>query len=400
MENKTENKSRKKVEVEAGIREGIEEFIEESHMRGGMPLAKDIWKYLRRAHDYKHHIAHLISTLHTLGYTYKKVKKRYADKFKPAAVENKILYLRELFENRVLGEGDKLEEIYVDESYIDETHVQGMCWVKEGASRDILVPTSWNRICMVAAISIHGWVGVNYSTLHHDLRASEVNGIISSGSIMYFKAGKVDQPDYHNNFNKHNFTDYFENRLLVNLQQPSVIIMDRCRYHLFNDENEFNPRSARRDELEEWYLAQNFEKFDSKLKLKDLRELACKHVPEPRSKLQNLAEESGNSVLYLPQYHPELNPIEMAWSKVKQGIKDSPIFNMREVLTEQLPASYREVDGLFARKLFQHVEKEISASLELINAHPDNYPSQPDSETDVANMENPKIEQKIEYSTT
>ena len=32
-------------------------------------------------------------------------------------------------------------------------------------------------------------------------------------------------------------------------------------------------------------------------------------------------EASGASVLYLPPYSPDLNPIEKAWSKLKQGLR-------------------------------------------------------------------------------
>jgi len=37
-------------------------------------------------------------------------------------------------------------------------------------------------------------------------------------------------------------------------------------------------------------------------------------VYTPNNIIEQLAQEDGHEVLYLPKYHPELNVIEMAWA--------------------------------------------------------------------------------------
>lgn len=40
-----------------------------------------------------------------------------------------------------------------------------------------------------------------------------------------------------------------------------------------------------------------------------------------RPQIQRLIEDAGASVLYLPPYSPDLNPIEMIWSKIKRLLR-------------------------------------------------------------------------------
>jgi transposase len=40
-------------------------------------------------------------------------------------------------------------------------------------------------------------------------------------------------------------------------------------------------------------------------------------------KIQALIEEKEATLIFLPPYHPELNPIELAWNKIKQFLRKS-----------------------------------------------------------------------------
>jgi transposase len=43
------------------------------------------------------------------------------------------------------------------------------------------------------------------------------------------------------------------------------------------------------------------------------------HKPE---RIRELVRERGATILFLPPYSPDLNPIELAWSKLKAALKD------------------------------------------------------------------------------
>jgi transposase len=47
--------------------------------------------------------------------------------------------------------------------------------------------------------------------------------------------------------------------------------------------------------------------------------------------IRELIEEAGAGVLYLPPYHPELNPIEEGWSKLKQFLRSEEARNVGDL---------------------------------------------------------------------
>ena len=141
---------------------------------------------------------------------------------------------------------------------------------------------------MIAGISKDGWCGVNYKTLVEDLILSEKEGVFHSGSIKYFKvSNNPEEQDYHSNFSKQTFLDYFHHLLLPSLITPALLIMDRyhlyllhiyiyiyrCTYHTMLPEDVFNPRKSRKSELQEWLTMKGIE-FHSTMKVLQLKMLA------------------------------------------------------------------------------------------------------------------------------
>jgi transposase len=69
--------------------------------------------------------------------------------------------------------------------------------------------------------------------------------------------------------------------------------------------------------------------------------------------VRSLIESRGASVLYLPPYSPDFNPIEQAWSKLKQllrGVKARFLEQLDPALTQALVA----ITPGDARAFFQH----------------------------------------------
>jgi len=80
-----------------------------------------------------------------------------------------------------------------------------------------------------------------------------------------------------------------------------------------------------------------------------LDNLGAHKVPEVRP----LIESRGAQLLYLPPYSPDFNPIELAWSKLKQqlrGVKARVIDQLEVAITEALAAITAEN----ARAFFRH----------------------------------------------
>jgi transposase len=70
-------------------------------------------------------------------------------------------------------------------------------------------------------------------------------------------------------------------------------------------------------------------------------------------RVKELVEERGCELLYLPPYSPDLNPIEVAFSKIK-GILRKVEVRTREALIEALGAAISVVTVRDARGFFEH----------------------------------------------
>lgn len=69
--------------------------------------------------------------------------------------------------------------------------------------------------------------------------------------------------------------------------------------------------------------------------------------------VRELIEEAGAQVLYLPPYSPDFNPIEEAFSKIKNLLRKAGA-RAREALVVALGEAIREVSEEDARAFFEH----------------------------------------------
>jgi transposase len=65
-------------------------------------------------------------------------------------------------------------------------------------------------------------------------------------------------------------------------------------------------------------------------------------------------EGAGARVLYLPPYSPDLNPIEMAWSKIKQFLRKAQARTV-ETLYEAIAQALQTLSPTDAKGFFKHV---------------------------------------------
>ena len=66
-----------------------------------------------------------------------------------------------------------------------------------------------------------------------------------------------------------------------------------------------------------------------------------------------MIEATGARTMFLPAYSPELNPIELMWSKVKNFIKKTVISNTEE-LYQALADALETITPDDAQNCFQH----------------------------------------------
>jgi transposase len=69
--------------------------------------------------------------------------------------------------------------------------------------------------------------------------------------------------------------------------------------------------------------------------------------------VQRLIEKAGTEVLYLPPYSPDLNPIEKAWSKLKQILRSAKT-RTKEALEIAIAEAIRMITPDNAKAWFNH----------------------------------------------
>ncbi|XP_060870314.1 uncharacterized protein LOC132944816 [Metopolophium dirhodum] len=175
------------------------------------------------------------------------------------------------------------------------------------------------------------------------------------GGLLYFKS-KKSTADYHNEMNN-TFYDWFRG-ILPKLKDNSVIVMDNASYH--SVEVDPIPTMAwKKNEIVEWLTSKGcvietpVVKHLIMEKVRDIRHLHHKYV------IDEEALKSNKMVLRLPNYHCELNPIELAWGVVIDHVRyNHTTFTLKAVLKLLMEAVKPVTSGMWADFINQTIKEE------------------------------------------
>jgi len=157
------------------------------------------------------------------------------------------------------------------------------------------------------------------------------------GSFLYFrgKKNKRVNPDYHGEMNWELFSKWLKEKAIPSLPDRAVLVLDRASYHLLPTDAT-RPASSKltKAELVEWLAAHNaLPRGHTAASLlqhpaaggftrAELWELCKQNKPVPIYQVQQLLDAQGRDLrlLILPVHHPELNPIECMWARLKNNV--------------------------------------------------------------------------------
>ncbi len=264
------------------------------------------------------------------GFTYGIGKRRSALKERDYVILARRRYLRQKRLNR-LPDGSLIRpEVYLDETFINKNHSNQFTWYFEEDGPTVNKPSGkGERVIVVNAITMNGWV---------------------DGAQLVFQA-KRKTGDYHGQMDYKNFSNWFEEMLLPNIPENSIIIMDNASYHNTTEETAFPKANARKENLRKW-LDDNEIPWGTDMLKPELYALCKSHEPKPEYKIDKIAEAAGHSILRTPQYHPELQPIETCWGVVKNHMAKHCDFTLNK-FRKNLPVAFSQVTTKTCQGLIQ-----------------------------------------------
>ena len=320
--------------ISDSIQSIVRSYIRKANQSGRCITREILREYLERvAPEESIYIRTLGRTLDRWGFTYGKGRRSQHLKEKDYVVAARQRYLREKRANRK-GEDTKRSEVYLDESYVNKNHSNDFTWYSGEDGPCVQKPTGkGDRLVIINAITKNGWV---------------------PSAKLVFKSTKK-TGDYHGQMNLELFSKWFENKLLPNIPEKSLIIMDNASYHNCIASYSAPVFSSKKDTISRWLKQNKIPVRDDCLKA-ELIEILERLSPEPTYIIDEIAKSQGHEVLRTPPYHPELQPIETCWGIVKNEVARNCDFTMANLVI-QLDAAFEKVTSKTCQGLIKKIRQ-------------------------------------------
>lgn len=268
-----------------------------------------------------------------MGFKYKMQNNRKFLCEQSSVVHKRIQFLRNYSQLKKSG----YQFVYLDETWIFSKGGNKRIWQDD----DIKSATNCNS------------QGKRYIVLH----AGNTDGFIENADLIFSTKAKT--ADYHDNMNTEMFTKWLKEKLLINLREPSVIVLDNAPYHS-EFLNKTPNNSWNKTSITEWLNANNIIYPEHSLKI-ELLMLVKRHQRPKEYIVDNIIHEHGHLVLRLPPYHCQFNPIENIWGICKRYYDNHIGRNghSEEAVLEMWQEALCQVTPEMWQKSVEHADKII-----------------------------------------
>lgn len=326
-------KGRPSYAVDASQQQLVRSFIRQANLEGQYITLESIRDLLQQRQEKNvFHITTLAKTLDRWGFEFGKGIRTQHLKEKDHVIAARHRYLRKIRKNRSGPDNTVRPVVYLDETYVNKNHSNDFTWYFGEDGPCIQKPTgNGERLIILNAITRDGWVP-NVQTTFNSLR----------------KTG-----DYHGQMNAEIFQKWWQEKLLPNIPNNSLIVLDNASYHNTLSIHSAPTLTCSKERIREWLESNKISCSSDSLKA-ELVEVLQKLAPEPLYKIDDIAREKGHEVIRTPPYHPELQPIEICWGVVKNEVARNCKFTMKD-LGIQLEQAWKKVTAETCRKIIKQV---------------------------------------------
>jgi len=278
------------------VRRTIHEFYDNLEY----PTSTKLLSKYQEKTDYKGSKTSMWRILKSLHFKYKKCN----DGRKFLMERNDIVAMRVKFLRTMCNlrqNNDTRPVVYLDETWVNQNHTRGYIWQNETNSEGLKVPTGKGSRLIIchAGSSSFGFV---------------------AGSKLVFRCQSGTNVDYHTQMNSTIFKEWFV-KMLNHLEEPSIIVMDNASYHSTLTVN-YPKSNAKKSDIQHWLSDKNID-FSPLETVSELRERVKAATPKEKEyELDGIALQMGHSVVRLPPYHCQYNPIELIWAQIKNKVAE------------------------------------------------------------------------------
>lgn len=276
-------------------------------------------------------LTYLRELLHKLGYSFKKCKsKRSLLLERPNIVEWRVKYLRAIRKFRE----DKRNIFFLDETYVNQSHNVQKCW-QSSSEPGVYADIGKGRRLII-------------------VHAGSRNGLVDDALLIFKSDSKTG--DYHGDMNSTNFYNWVDRKLIPKLPPNSVIVMDNAAYHCVQVEKK-PTMSCMKINMQNWLQNHNVP-FSPTMVKAELLGLINTTQSEKIYTIDELLKGAGHTVLRLPPYHPDLNPIELVWANIKNCLARDHINATLDEKITILTRLFSEFSAEQWQKCDDHVQKK------------------------------------------
>ncbi len=331
-----EPKGRPSYAIDGSHEEVVRHFIRTANQTGQYLTISSISELIRdKEPDAAFHPVTLARTLDRWGFEFGQGKRSQHLKEKDEIIALRQHYLRRIRANRDDKGSVIRPEIYLDESYVNKNHSNDFTWYSGEDGPWVQKPTGkGERLIILNAISSKGWV---------------------SDAKLVFQANRK-TGDYHGQMNAALFQKWFREKLIPNIPNNALIIMDNAPYHTTLSACSAPTPSCKKERIWTWLLENQIPCEPNSLKA-ELVTVLKKIAPSPVYEVDEMAKKQGHDILRTPPYHPELQPIELCWGIVKNYIARHCDFTLSN-LKSQLEVGFDQVDASICVEIIRKIKKK------------------------------------------
>lgn len=297
-----------------------------------LPILKDA---LKRRGIIEIGLGSLSKLIRSLGFRYKRdCNRRYLCE-QPQIISQRVQFLRRYTENY---SATFRKVIFLDETWIFSNGSGSKSWQDESVR------------------SVKRKKGCGSGKRFIILHAGSSTGFVPGASLIF--SSKSKSLDYHDNMDCEMFEKWLKERLIANLDDPCLIVLDNASYHgrILNKQ----PTSSwRKSEIFNWLKTENQNPSPNMLKSELLSMARSLKKPKIYA-VDEILREHGHEVLRLPPYHCQFNAIELIWAGAKshyeKHVGDGLNANQVEMIWQD---ALDHITEEYWRKSVEHTEKLI-----------------------------------------